>query len=344
MKRVKKELKLLYTFIIIFIVCAFLLLLNIILILSTTNEKETIKEFEKASNSVVSIQTYINCALNKKGSGFIYKADKDYAYILTNNHVIEDTTSYKVFISETESVNAKLLGYDKYLDAAVLSIENDDYKALKLNNKNNLNIGDSVYTIGTPLDNEFYNSVASGIISKTSRFRIEENSNEDILMNMIQTDIITNQGNSGGPLFNKNLEVIGMMTSNIKSTNPTGISYAVPITEIIPKLDEIEKGQVVERKINNVEIVDIKDSEKLYVNDLIEKTQEDQGVVVLNDDKDSSLKKGDVIVEIDNKEIKDINYYNYYLNQYKLNSKVKLKVKRNNKYKTITVELNKNTN
>ena len=337
MKKIKREIKLLYTFIIIFIVCAFLLLFNIVLILSKQTKITEKKDFEKISQSVVSIR---NGTTQAKGSGFIYKIEKNRAYILTNNHVVENSNYHKVYILNDNYKDATLHGYDKNLDVAVLSIENDNYKALELNKNNNISLGDTVYTMGTPLDNEFFNSLSSGIISNTNRFRIETNAEEEILMNMIQTDIITNPGNSGGPLLNNKLEVIGICTSNIETNNVSGISFAVPIVDVINKLTDLEKeGQIPERKISNIEIVDIKDSETLYKNNLIDLTEEAYGVVVLNDNESSSLKKGDIILKIDNNLIKDINYYKYYLNKYSKDDKVKLKIKRDNKEKNINVIL-----
>ena len=340
MKKIKNEIKLLYTFIILFIVCAFLLLFNIVLVLSNPIKIEE-RNFDTVSNSVVSIHTYTGNTQNKKGSGFIYKVAKDKAYILTNNHVIENVTSVKVYVTEEKSVDATILGHDNYLDVAVLSIENNNYKALKINKENALNIGDIVYTIGTPLNNEFYNSTSSGIISKVSRLHYENNSNENILMDMIQTDILSNPGNSGGPLFNEKLEVIGICTSNIDVNNGlSGISFAVPIKHVMNKITELETNkEVSKRKIDNVKIVDVKDSEELYKNNLIDITKEPYGVVVLETMKESSLKKGDIILEIDNNIIKNIDYYNHYINIYSKDTKVKLMIKRNDKEKTIEVIL-----
>lgn len=340
MNKIKKETKLLYTFIILFMVSAFLLLFNIVFIVAKPTPLVKQKDFETISNSVVYVQTYIGFSKSKQGSGFIYKVDKDKAYILTNNHVIDKVSDIKVYVTEEKSVDAKLLGYDKFLDVAVLSIDNNGYKALKLNDKNNLNVGDTVYTIGTPLNIEFYNSTASGIISKTSRLRIENNADEDILMDMIQTDIITKQGNSGGPLLNEKLEVIGICTSSIDTVGESGISFAVPITKVINKLEELEKeGQVSERKISNLKIADVKESDVLYKYNLVDLTKEEYGVVVLEDNKETSLKKGDIIIEINNDKVKDMDYYKYYLNNYSKDDTVSLIIKRNDKVKTINVTL-----
>lgn len=340
MKKIKREIKLLYTFIIVFIVCAFLLLFNIVLILGNSTKTVENNNFEEASTSVVNIQAYSGNTLNKQGSGFIYKIENDKAYILTNNHVVDNTNNIKILITEDISVEATLLGQDKYLDVAVLTIQNNKYKALKLNKKNNLKIGDTVYTIGTPIDKEFFNTTSSGIISKTSRLRVETNANEDILMDMIQTDIITNPGNSGGPLLNEKIEVIGICTSIIETNNISGISFAVPMTHIINKLPELEtKGYVSERKISNIKVVDVKDGEALYKEDLIDLTKESYGVVVLTNDKETSLKKGDIILEIDDNKIKDYSYYKHYLNIYAKGTEVSLTIKRNDKIKVTTVTL-----
>ena len=160
-------------------------------------------------------------------------------------------------------------------------------------------------------------------------------------MDMIQTDIITNPGNSGGPLFNEKLEVIGICTSNIEVENDvSGISFAVPIRHVMNKINELETtNEISERKIDDVKIVDVKDSEDLYKNDLIDITKEQYGVVVLEATKESPLKKGDIILKIDNNMIKDIDYYNHYINLYSKDTKIKLKIKRNDKEKTINVIL-----
>ena len=98
-------------------------------------------------------------------------------------------------------------------------------------------------------------------------------------------------------------------------------------------LKGIPNGAKIRSKIN--QITNIKDSETLYKNNLIELTQEPNGVVILEEDKETSLKKGDIIIKIDDNDIKDIYYYNYYLNQYSKHEKVKITIKRNNKEKTI---------
>ena len=314
MKNIKKEIKTINIIIIIFIFCAFLLLFTItIAMFSQKNKFNKTQDFDKITKSVVSIETYNGLNATKKGSGFIYKTDNKNAYILTNNHVIENSTSVKVYVSENKSVDGKVIGYSRY--------------------------GGRVYTIGTPLSNEFYNSAFSGIISKTSRLRTETNAGISTLMNMIQTDIVTNPGNSGGPLLNEDLEVIGICTSNIETNNISGISFAVPISDIIKKIDGLEKGAVKLPKIGNAEIVDRTDSEKLYEKGLIEKTSELTGVIVIDDDKDSNLKKGDIIKELNNEVIIDYYYFEYYLNKYSKGDTIKLKILRDNKEITKKIKL-----
>ena len=339
MKTIKKEIKLLYIFTIVFLVCSFIMLSTITIIFSKKVNNSKKNDFETISKSVVSIESYKGLMSEKLGSGFIYKTDDKNAYILTNNHVVENSTDVKIYLSEKDSVNGEIIGYSSNFDVAVIRIENKNYKALSIAKDNNIKMGDTVYTIGTPLSHEFFNSLSSGVISKTSRFRFETNSNENTLMNMIQTDIVTNPGNSGGPLFNEKLEVIGICTSNIETSNISGISFAIPISQIINKLDDLEKGELKTPKIGKVEIVDKTDSEILYSNGLIEKTSEKNGVIVIKDDEESNLKKGDVITKINNDEIMDIYYFNYYLNKYEKDDNIKLTIIRNNKEKIIKVKL-----
>ena len=339
MKTIKKEIKLLYIFTVVLIVCSFIILSTIAILFTNKMRNINNVDFETISKSVVSIESYKGLISEKLGSGFIYKTDDKNAYILTSNHVVENSTDVKIYLSEKDNVNGEIIGYSSNFDVAVIRIENKNYKALSIAKDNNIKMGDTVYTIGTPLSHEFFNSLSSGVISKTSRFRFETNSNENTLMNMIQTDIVTNPGNSGGPLFNEKLEVIGICTSNIQTTNISGISFAIPISQIIDKLDDLEKGNLKNPKIGKAEIVDKTESEILFSNGLIDKTSEKNGVIVIKDDEESNLKKGDIIKKINNNEIKDIYYFNYYLNLYKKGDNVKLTIIRNEKEKTIKVKL-----
>lgn len=338
MKDIKNKNKLNLLLIVIILLCINLLSTTVLIAKLSNNNNYNIN-FDKVSKSVVSIDAYSGLNINKKGTGFIYKTDKEYAYILTNNHIVDDATDIRIYVLENQKVEGKILGFSRYLDVAVIRIKNNNYESLEIYKKNNLNSGDKVYTIGTPLSNEFYNTLSSGIISNPSRFRIENNSNVDTLMNMIQMNMIINPGNSGAPLFNSNLEVIGICTSSISTDEINSISFAVPITSVINKLDELESGEVELPKIGNIKITDLSDSEQLYSNGLIDKTSETIGVIVLNDDKEVSLKKGDIIKEINNEEIKDMNYYEYNINKYSKGEKINLTIVRDSKIKKIKVLL-----
>ena len=156
---------------------------------------------------------------------------------------------------------------------------------------------------------------------------------------MIQMNIIINPGNSGGPVLNEKLEVIGVCTSSITSDKTDGISFAVPISSILNKLDEIEIGEVKTPRIGNIKIADINDSKILYTSDLIEKFTDNEGVIVLNDDKESGLKKGDIIIMINKMVIKDKKYFEYYINQSSKGETINLIIIRNNNRKKIRIKL-----
>jgi serine protease Do len=156
-----------------------------------------------------------------EGSGFIVSAD---GYILTNAHVVENAEEVTVKMTDRREYTAKVVGTDPSTDVAVLKIDAKNLPTVKLGDPSRLRPGEWVIAIGSPFG--FENSVTAGIVSATSRSM--PNSNYAPLF--IQTDVAVNPGNSGGPLFNLNGEVVGI-NSQIYSRNGgyMGLSFAIPI-------------------------------------------------------------------------------------------------------------------
>ena len=140
------------------------------------------------------------------GSGFIISKD---GYILTNHHVIEDSSSITVSFYDGTSKEAKLIGYDASNDIAVLKVEATDLVPVVLGDSNNLNVGDSVVAIGNPLG-ELTFSLTAGAVSALDR---EVTISNGATMRLIQTDCAINSGNSGGALFNLYGEVSPMRST-----------------------------------------------------------------------------------------------------------------------------------
>jgi len=155
-----------------------------------------------------------------EGSGFIVSAD---GYILTNAHVVADADDVTVRTTDRREYTAKVVGVDKRTDVAVIKIEGKDLPVVRLGDPSKLRPGEWVLAIGSPFT--FENSVTAGIVSATGRAMPGED-----LVPFIQTDVAVNPGNSGGPLFNLNGEVVGINSQIYsRSGGYMGLSFAIPI-------------------------------------------------------------------------------------------------------------------
>ncbi len=156
-----------------------------------------------------------------EGSGFIVSAD---GYILTNAHVVADADEVTVRMTDRREYAAKVIGVDRRTDVAVIKIEGKNLPVVRMGDPSKLRPGEWVLAIGSPFT--FENSVTAGIVSATGRSM----PGEDGLVPFIQTDVAVNPGNSGGPLFNLNGEVVGINSQIYsRSGGYMGISFAIPI-------------------------------------------------------------------------------------------------------------------
>jgi serine protease Do len=172
------------------------------------------------------------------GSGFIVSND---GYILTNAHVVDGANVVTVKLTDKREFRAKVIGSDKQSDVAVLKIDAKNLPTVKIGDPNGSKVGQWVVAIGSPYG--FDNTVTSGIISAKSRALPNENYTP-----FIQTDVPVNPGNSGGPLFNLQGEVIGINSMIYSQTGGfQGLSFAIPINEAIKVKDALIKTGHVDR-------------------------------------------------------------------------------------------------
>ncbi len=156
-----------------------------------------------------------------EGSGFVVSPD---GYILTNAHVVADADDVTVRMTDRREYAAKVIGIDRRTDVAVLKIDAKNLPVVRIGDPAKLRPGEWVLAIGSPFS--FENSVTAGIVSATGRSM----PGEDGLVPFIQTDVAVNPGNSGGPLFNLNGEVVGINSQIYsRSGGYMGISFAIPI-------------------------------------------------------------------------------------------------------------------
>ena len=172
----------------------------------------------KIYDATVTIQNYRNSKLYATGSGFIYKKDDKYGYILTNQHVIENNEYVIITLSNDDQVKGDVLGSDRYLDLAVVRIDASHVSQVAtLGTSEDSYVGDTIITVGSPVGYEYRGTVTRGTLSGKNRMvEVSVVTTNDFIMNVLQIDAAINPGNSGGPLLNINGEVIGI---NSKTRN-----------------------------------------------------------------------------------------------------------------------------
>ena len=205
----------------------------------------------KVKDAVVLIQGYENGSQETTGSGFIYKTDNKYGYILTNEHIIAKSDSIKVILSTDEKINGTLLGKDKYLDLAVLRIDKKYVSQIAvLGHSEDAQVGDMIFALGSPMGYDYRNSVTSGIISGKDRLvSLASEEAGSWKMQVIQIDASLNPGSSGGPLLNINGDVIGICAMKLIDEDIEGMAFAIPVEYAINHMESLEKGENIKWKL-----------------------------------------------------------------------------------------------
>jgi serine protease Do len=181
------------------------------------------------------------------GSGFIYKKENGYYYAITNYHVVEDTDQIQVVLAaqdggEPEVVDAEIVGGSKQDDIVVLKFKTDrEITPVTIGDSDELVPGEAVVAMGSPYGTDFQGTVTTGIVSATSRTM---SNGDGTTSEFIQTDAAINSGNSGGPLFNADGEVIGINSRKIADGTTDNIAFAIPINhamEVVEQIEELEE-------------------------------------------------------------------------------------------------------
>lgn len=315
----------------------------------TSNKNVTIDDtgiadaVEKVYDSVVVVENYVNGSLYATGSGFVYKTDKNYGYILTNSHVITNATSIKLGFTNDQKADAKVVGVDEYSDIAVLKVAKKYIiQVAEIGNNDKMRVGDTTFAVGTPLDAKAYSwSVTRGILSGKDRVVSSGSS----YMTVLQTDTPINSGNSGGPLCNANGEVIGITNMKLASDQIEGMGFAIPIETALDYAKKIINHEKIKRPYLGVSMINVTDAlSSPEYNAILSGMKITSGVVVANIDSDSAaskagLKAGDVITKIGDKNVKSIAYLRYELYKHNVGDSIDITYIRNNKTNKVTVKL-----
>lgn len=302
-------------------------------------EKNSLKDsIDKIYNAVVVIETYDkNENIIGTGSGFFYKKN-DMGYIITNNHVIEKSSTIKVINMNKEVYVAKLVGTDEYFDIAILSVDKEAVLQIaNLGINSELNVGDTVFTVGSPLGSKYMGTVTKGILSGKDRMVNVSTSRGNYMMEVLQTDAAINPGNSGGPLVNLSGDVIGVNSLKLVQDEIEGMGFAIPISLVNTILDRLEKGEVITRPIIGLEISDLN-------SDALNRYKVNSGIYVNKVDSNypaKFLKIGDIITLIDDKEVENTSHFRYILYTHKVGDTIKITYIRDGKTNNISILLDK---
>lgn len=289
-----------------------------------------------------------------EGSGVIYKKEGKYAYIVTNNHVVEGQNALQVLLADGTKVDAELVGTDSYTDLAVIKIASDKVSTVAtFGDSDSLKVGEPAIAIGSPLGTDYANSVTEGIVSSLNRQVVSENdSGQEVNINAIQTDAAINPGNSGGPLINIAGQVIGINSSKIATTSTSssgvsveGMGFAIPSNDVVNIINQLEQSGKVTRPALGVRTVDLNAlSDQQKTNILKVPTSLNEGVVLAQVNsatpaEKAGLKQYDVITEIDGKKVNDGTALRAALYKKQVGDSIKVTYYRGNDKKTTTVHL-----
>ena len=271
------------------------------------------------------------------GSGFFLDSD---GFILTNNHVVAAAArsgTITVELSDGKKYRAKLIGRDSSYDLAVLKIDVVGAPTLQLGNSEQVQVGDAVIAIGSPLG--LSGTVTSGIISSKDRAVTTGDGNgESSFINALQTDAAINPGNSGGPLVDATGAVIGVNSAIAtlgfsSQAGSIGLGFAIPINQAKKTAEQLIKTGSATYPVMGISV----DTRFTGTGALI--TSEGVGITPGGPADKVGLKAGDVIVEFDGSEVDNSDELIVMIRSKSVGDKVKIKYKRNSLTKEVTVTL-----
>ncbi len=267
------------------------------------------------------------------GTGVIFNPD---GYILTNNHVVEDSTQISVVLPDERTVDAKIVGRDPFTDLAVLKVNEQRLPVAKLGNSDHMRIGEWVIAIGNALALQGGPSVTVGVVSALGR-SVGVPGTTIVLHDMVQTDAAINVGNSGGPLLNLQGEVIGINTVIVSEAQ--GIGFAVGTSTALPIMEQlVANGRVIWPWLG-VSVEEITPARALQLNLAV-----NQGVLVRGVERDTpaqkaGLRSGDIIVDLEEKSVVKVRDLQNLIRQRKVGDTVNLTYLREGKKTQVAVKL-----
>ena len=267
------------------------------------------------------------------GTGFLISAD---GYVVTNHHVIDGGTDVTVTMYDDKEYNAQIIGYEENNDLALLKIEAENLPYVALGRSAELNVGDQVVAIGNALST-FTSSLTVGYVSGVDRVV----DTDGTAMNMIQSDVAINSGNSGGPLFNMKGEVVGITTAKFSGNSSSGVgieglSFAIPIDDVTGMIEDLKNFGYVTGAYLGVMVRDVEVTAQYY--------GLPAGAFVESADAGSAAAAGgiqaqDIIVDVGGYKVTSVSDLTRVLRKFEAGQNVTVKVYRNGQYVDCLVTL-----
>ena len=310
------------------------------------NNEGITQSVNKIYDSVVMVKNYKQNTLIGTGSGFVYKKDDKYGYIMTNQHVVDEGNAVKILFASGTTVDGEVLGGDEYLDIAVIRVDIASIISVAtIGSTEELSLGDTVFTVGTPVDENYFNSVTGGYISGLDRkVTVSVNTTADWVQEVIQIDAAINPGNSGGPLVNFNGEVIGVTSLKLVDSDIEGMGFAIKIEDAMKHVEDLEKGNKIERPLLGITHVNVTETYALRQYGISLNSSITRGIVIISVEEGSSadkagFQKGDVIIKVNDDDVTNTAYLKYLLYKYNVGDTVEMTYIRDNETKTTKVTL-----
>ena len=305
---------------------------------------------EKIYDATVLVQGYQAETLKSTGTGFVYKVDEKYGYILTNEHVIpEEVEEVKVTFSNDQEEIVKVLGKDEYLDLAVLQVDKKNITLIaNIGSSEKMKIGDTVFVVGSPVGYSYRGSVSAGILSGKDRMVSTSVTSAakkaDWVMRVLQVDASVNPGNSGGPLLNVNGEVVGVVSLKLINDNIEGMGFAIPIEYAMSHVKTLENGEKINWPVLGIGMINVTDKAAISRNSLTVDASIKEGVVITSIQEKTGAEKaklqvGDIITKIGNQKVKNIAYLRYELYQHQEGDTIEVTYIREKKERKVKVTL-----
>ena len=334
------------------------------------NENSTTQAVDKVKDAVVSVITYSANSQNSlfgsaetdtdtnteqvssEGSGVIYKKEGNFAYLVTNTHVINGAKKVDIRLADGTKVPGEIVGSDTYSDIAVVKIAADKVTTVaEFGDSDQLTVGETAIAIGSPLGSEYANTVTQGIVSSLNRnVSLKSEDGQAISTKAIQTDTAINPGNSGGPLINIQGQVIGITSSKIATNGGTsveGLGFAIPSNDAINIINQLEKNGKVTRPALGIQMVNLSNLSSTDLQRLNVPSSVTAGVVVrsviTSMPANGHLQQYDVITKVDDKAISSTTELQSTLYSHSIGDSMTITYYRNGKEETTTIKLDKST-